>query len=198
MSNITANTDFIGRFYVANNVESESVAAQLTYLISTYEELFLRSLLGPYYYQLFVDWYAKNEENRLLDPNNETFAGLLAGVTFENRQSVLVYSKPIKQSIMGYLYDRWNRENLTQTVAMGEVKTDSQNATTGAATYKVVDRWNEMATNVRLMWQWLDKQLDSQTQWQDWCKQDNGGRALYFYWYYPDRDIFKMINRLDL
>jgi hypothetical protein len=81
---------------------------------------------------------------------------------------------------------------------MGEVRTDSQNASAGSPTYKVVDRWNEMVGNVRLMWQWLDKQLDGQTQWQDWRKRDNDGRALYFYWYYPDRDIFKMINRLDL
>jgi hypothetical protein len=105
MSNICANTDFIGRFYVANNDESPQVIAQLNYLIATYEELFLRSLLGPYYYPLFVQWLGETAPDKLLNPNNTTFAGLINGVTFENTQSVLQYSKPIKQSIMGYLYN---------------------------------------------------------------------------------------------
>lgn len=198
MANIAQNTDFIGRFYVANQVDSLQVAAQLNYLISTYEELFLRDILGPYYYPLFIAWFALDAPGRAADPNNATFAGLLNGVSFENKQSILQYSQPIIKSIMAYLYDKWNRENLTQTVAMGEVNTDSQNAAAGTPTYKVVDRWNEMVGNVRLMWQWLDKQLDGQAQWQDWRKRDNDGRSLYLYWYYPNRGIFNTVNRLDI
>lgn len=199
MSNIATNTDFIGRFYVANNADSVAVAAELNYLVSTYEELFLRELLGPHFYPLFVAWYGKSAGDRLADPYNVVFDGLLNGKLFENIEGVTRYSRPIKESIMGYLYDKWNRDNLTQTVAMGEVKTDSQNAQPGNPTYKVVDRWNEMVNSVRLMWQWLNKELENDTNWQNW-RRDSGSYGPYMYTagYYPCRGIFKPINRLDL
>lgn len=176
MGSIAKNTDFIGRFYVSNQIDSATVAAQLNNLVSTYEPVFLRMLLGPAQYELFKAWYNTDPL-----PVNTTWSFLIAGGNYEKGGSTC-YAPPVKELILAYLYDKWNRENLSQTAAMGEVETDSQNASPGTATYKVVDRWNEMAAGCSETHDYLVKNLGAS------YRGDN--RAL--------PEIFRYINRLDL
>lgn len=176
MANIVNNTDFKGRFHVSN-WDTATVAAQLNYLVSTYEAVFLRMLLGNAQYTLFKEWY----DTAAPRPVNAVWTALLAGGNFE-KGSHTHYAPPVKDLILAYLYDKWNRENLSQTVAMGEVNTDSQNASAGTAVYKVVDRWNEMASGCLAVYEYLYDNLGS----------DYRGSSCDL------PEIFRYINRLDL
>ncbi len=177
MSYIAANTDFKGRFYVSN-WDITTVASQLNYLVSTYEPVFLRMLLGNVQYAEFKAWYDLAIEAR---PVNAVWTFLLAGGNFE-KGSHTHYAPPVKGLILAYLYDKWNRENLSQTVAMGEVNTDSQNASAGTPVYKVVDRWNEMASGCLAVYEYLYDNLGS----------DYRGSSCDL------PEIFRYVNRLDL
>lgn len=194
MGNIINNTAFVGRFLVANG-DVSPVSVQLNYLVTTFQEQYLRMLLGPVYYQEFITWYDTPVVDR---PVNATWSGLLDGTTFTDTYQRQQYLYPLANALTAFCYDRWNRQNLSQTVSMGEVATDSQNASPASATYKVVDRWNEMVEIARTQWLWLDKQLGSEANWVQWKQQQYNWNWGYYADYYPNEEIFNPINRLDL
>lgn len=184
MQSIINNTAFVGDYFVANQT-SVPVAANLNNIVAVNQEKYLRELLGPIYYERFADWYDTNPTR----PANETFEKLLTGTTFTSTWGVIMYMPPISKPLKAYCYSAWNNRNATQTVAMGEVETESQNAMMASATLKVVNRWNEMVSETIATWEWLNKQLKNESDWTTWVNQAR--------WYYT-QGIFKRKNRLDL
>lgn len=197
MNRIINNTNFVGRFSVANNT-TVTVAAILNDMVDTNQELYLRELLGPVYYAQFSAWYDLPIIDR---PINVTWSGLINGIQFTDIGSNQRYLQPISKALLGYCYDRWNRQNLTQTVAMGEANTDMQNAGIGVTMYKTIDRWNEAVDVTRTAWLWLDKNLQGESDWVQWKSQISNWwntSWLYFWYDFPDIEIMHYQNRLDL
>lgn len=185
MNPIINNTNFVGEFYVANPT-GLGVAASLNNIVAINQEKYLRELLGPIYYERFAEWYDTAVADR---PSNETFEKLLTGTTFTSTWGIVMYMPPIAEPLKAYCYNAWNERNATQTVAMGEVETESQNAAMASATLKVVARWNDMVSNTIATWEWLNKQLKNESDWTTWVNQAR--------WYYT-QGIYKRKNRLDL
>lgn len=184
MKPIITNTAFVGNYFIANPT-APMMAAQLNNLIAINQEAYLRELLGPLYYNDFASWFDADER-----PENPTYEGLLTGATFKTlQQSIDMYMPPISRPITAYCYSAWNSRNATQTVAMGEVETDSQNATHSSAIIKVVDRWNEMVSDSIATWEYLNKQLNNEPNWISWKYQSKR---------YYTNGIFIKKNRLDL
>lgn len=184
MNSIINNTAFVGDYYVANS-QTPLVAANLNNVVAIGQEAYLRELLGPIYYEQFAAWY----DATLPRPTNLTFEKLLSGYTFTSLDGIVMYMPPISKSITAYCYSKWNDRNATQTVAMGDVETDSQNAERATALLKVVDRWNEMVSNTLVTWNWLNKQLRTESDWSTWVYQ-----ARVFY----TQGIYVKKNRFDL
>jgi hypothetical protein len=184
MKPIITNAAFVGDYYVANPT-SPVMAAQLNNIVKINQEAYLRELLGPLYYNDFASWFDANTR-----PANPTYEALLTGATFKTvQQSIDMYMPPISRPITAFCYSAWNSRNATQTVAMGEVETDSQNATHNNAVIKVVDRWNEMVSDSIATWEYLNKQLLHEANWISWKYQSKR---------YYTNGIFVKKNRFDL
>lgn len=184
MNNIINNTAFVGRYQVAN-FDDPTVSVELDYLIATYQEEYLRTLLGPDIYSLFATWY-NSEEPR---PENAEFEFLLTGGNFVSREGVPLYAPPISQAITAYVYCKWQEWNYTQTVSMGEVKTESQNALISSARLKVIDAWNFLVNASLTYWAYLHKQYANNATWTTW---ERMAREHYV------QDIYIKRNRLDI
>lgn len=184
MNNIINNTAFVGRYQVAN-FDDSTVSLELDYLIATYQEEYLRTLLGPGIYSLFATWYDSDEPR----PANVEFEFLLSGGNFVSREGVPLYAPPISQAITAYVYCKWQEWNYTQTVSMGEVKTESQNALISSAKLKVVDAWNYLVNASTTYWLYLNKQYANNSTWATW---ERIAREHYV------QDIYIKRNRLDI
>lgn len=175
---------FVGDYFVANRA-NQMVNAQLNNLIDANQEKYMRELLGPIYYNAFSAWLDAEEPK----PVNPAFQGLLDGATFQSLQGIYMYAPPVMRPLTAYCYSAWNSRNATQTVSMGEVQTDSQNASKDTALIKVVDRWNEMVSDNIAIWEFLNKELNGEADWQTWKLQ-----SMYYY----TQGIYVKKNRLDL
>lgn len=184
MNNIISNTAFVGRYQVANQSDP-TVSVELEYLIATYQEEYLRTLLGPQTYDLFAAWYDSQEPR----PENVEFEFLLSGGTFTSRDGIVLYAPPIREAITAYVYCKWQEWNATQTVSMGEVQTESQNALVASAKLKVVDAWNYLVNASMSYWLYLHKQYANNAIWTTWERQ---AREHYI------QDIYVKRNRLDI
>ena len=184
MNSIITNIAFIGKYEIPDPA-SPLMAPQINYLVQINQEIYLRELMGPLLYKTFETWF--DSSNR---PANPTFEKLLIGDTFKTvYESIDMYMPPISRPITSYCYCAWQNQNFTQTVAMGEVKTDSQNAKAYSATIKVVDRWNEMVSDSIATWEFLNKQLQNDADWISWKEQSKR---------HYTNGIFIKKNRLDL
>lgn len=197
MTNVITNTAFVGRYLIANQLSTE-VALLLNNFVTTYQPVFLRQLLGPVLYKQFQDWY-DTATPRNQDGINATWQGLLDGAVFTDGSSNPMYSEKISISLTSFIYDRYQRNNVTQTTGLGEKSTDAQNTSEGSVQQKLIDRWNEMVNNTCGNFSYLNKQLATNADWRDWYRYscgwsfwaDNGER-------YPSVEIFTKINQFGL
>lgn len=142
-------------------------------------------MLVPDIYSLFATWYDSDEPR----PANVEFEFLLSGGNFVSREGVPLYAPPISQAITAYVYCKWQEWNYTQTVSMGEVKTESQNALISSAKLKVVDAWNFLVNASTTYWLYLNKQYANNSTWATW---ERIAREHYV------QDIYIKRNRLDI
>lgn len=142
MTNIIDYTYFKGKLVIANAVETSYVQTALNTLITEEQYSLLNKMLGPVLYDQFKTWY----ETLPLDTGN-VFNDLLNGKVFTSVSGRQVNWVGLKNDekispIANYCYCEWQERNVTQSVSMGEVKTQSQNATTGDPIAKGVAAWN--------------------------------------------------------
>ena len=184
MNPIITNIAFVGKYMIPNPTDVLN-AAQIRYVIDTNQEIYLRELLGPLLYNDFSAWFDSSPRTP-----NTTYEQLLTGATFESLYDKIdCYMPPISRPITAFCYCAYNDMIATQTVAMGEVKTNSQNAIQDSANIKVLDRWNEMVSDSIATWAFLNKNLNNDTKWtsyRDLSKRD------YI------SSIYTRKNRLDL
>lgn len=123
MANIISNTDFVGELFIANSAQSD-VNSDLSIFITKYETKFLKQLFGSDFYPIFI--------------NNITDARFVA----------LIALPEFKPAIASYIYYYYIRDQVTQTVGMGNVEPKSANATNTSNGRKQTRAFNEMVKNV--------------------------------------------------
>ena len=199
MRNLITNAAFIGRYQIANATTSPEVIAQLNYLITTYQPVFLRMLLSPAKYTEFQAWFDIAPDDR---PINAAWSALLTGTDFTDSWGVIRHAEPVTTPFTSFCYDKFQRGNVTQTAGMGEVATDIQNGTPGSPQQKLIDRWNEMAEYDKNIFWYLNKAFATDSVWRDWFRYQCG----FTYWAYdgwndlptPKAEIFQFINQFGL
>lgn len=119
---IVASSDFQGELQIANKSQ-EDVSADLTWFITNYEPEYLKNLLGTEFATLFI-------------------AGLAADPV-EQRWTDLV-TPELKRAIASYVFYWYIRDQDTQTVGVGQAKSNAVNATVVSAGAKLVKAWFKM------------------------------------------------------
>lgn len=165
MANIIQPIDFSGEIQIAN-VAQEDVAADLNVFITKYEKRFLRELFGQSFYDVFV---ANQTEQRFID---------------------LIAIAEFKPAIASYVYYWYIRDQVTQTVGVGNVETKSANATLSSHGRKQTRAWNEM---VKYVYEIIHYITSSnlfpeyvRPQWLQWRMQSYYSNWWYLsYYYYP-------------
>lgn len=203
MTNVITNTAFVGRYLIANQVNAD-VALVLNNFVTTYQPVFLRQLLGPVLYKQFQDWL----DLPLPRPQvgiQITWQALLDGTNFTTIWGVPSYSEKISIALTSYCYDRYQRNNVTQTTGVGEKETDAQNTSQGSVQQKLIDRWNEMVNNTRGNFDYLNVQLQDNDDWRNWYRYVCGfygnpytSLMAELIMEYPKNEIFTRINQFGL
>lgn len=197
MTNVITNTAFVGRYLIANQLNAD-VALVLNNFVTTYQPVFLRQLLGPVLYKQFQDWY-DTAPPRNTAGINATWQALIDGAVFTTTCAGPAYSEKISIALTSYCYDRYQRNNVTQTTGVGEKETDAQNTSEGSVQQKLIDRWNEMVNNVSGNFSYLNKQLATNADWRDWHRYSCG----WSFWAddterCPNTEIFTKVNQFGL
>jgi hypothetical protein len=195
MSTIVAISDFRGEILIANKIDL-GVGENVTWFIDKYEPIFLRTIFGADFATLFTAGLAE-------DPIPQRWTDLLTPNGYD-----------LKTAIANYIYYWYQRDQDTQTVGVGTVKTSNQNAVTASAADKVTRAWLEMMV---ISWQtlrFLNTNVDVYPEftmpnwfncfclnWTTWGFADDifGSEVFYgFYGLYRIPDIFKPINKFNI
>lgn len=122
MANIITKSDFTTDIKIANKSDV-AVNEDLTNFINKYEPRFLNMLFGPDFAALFVAGLA-------MDPVPQRWTDLL--------------TPDLRIAMASYIYYYYQRDQYSQTVGIGVVKTNPQNALLWSARDKVARAWEEM------------------------------------------------------
>jgi hypothetical protein len=195
MTKLISNTAFIGRYFIANNTSAE-IAAQLNYLVTTYQPLFLRNIMGPKKASEFQAWLNITPADR---PINATWSALLSGVLFVDNRGEDKQMGPITTPFTSYCYNIYQRGNVTQTTSSGEAMTLAQNAELGSPQQKLIDRWNEMVDYDSVIYDYLSVEFKTDADWLRWVRSFCG----FSIWAddpkrLPNNELFEKINQFGL
>lgn len=75
-----------------------------------------------------------------------------------------------KSIIANYVYYKWQQDQYTQTVGLGEVATKAENAVVVTPQYKMIRAYNEMVDRIREMMYYLRVRKDDYPEW--WTVQE--------------------------
>jgi len=117
---IITKSDFNTDIKIANKSDV-AVNEDLTNFINKYEPRFLNMLFGSDFAALFVD-----------------------GVTASEERWLALLTPDLKIAMASYIYYYYQRDQYSQTVGIGVVKTNPQNAVLWSAKDKVCRAWEEM------------------------------------------------------
>jgi hypothetical protein len=168
---IIDRTYFVGDLNIPN-VGTPAIGELVDWFIAKYEPLFLRNVLG---YELSKAFLAGLNEYMV----DQKWTDLLEGVEYTDTQSkvrtwqgiVAEYPSLIgnQSPIANYVYYWFVQNNHSQTAAMGEVKSQNENAAAYNPGQKMVRAWNEMSKWIVELADYLNAKKDIYTEWE---KQD--------------------------
>lgn len=181
MANIIQPSDFIGEIQIAN-VAQEDVAADLNVFITKYEPRFLKQLFGEDFYAVFIAGIA---EQRFVD---------------------LIASEYFKPAIASYIYYWYIRDQVSQTVGVGNAEAKAANAKITNKGRKQVRAFNEMVSYVyKIIYYITSSGLYPEyimPQWLLWrCSRAYWWRDSYYYYPYNFRmvpEIYTSINENNI
>lgn len=147
-------------------MSAPEVQDRMNAFIDRYEKKFLREFLGP-------DLYSSFKTNAIdITPAEQKWTDLLNGVDFtasnSRKYSWIGFkgSGAFPQSpIANYVYYFWQKDQVTQTTALGEVSSKSENATLVSPAAKMVRAWNEMIDMLGPAIYYLDTNRDNYPGW---------------------------------
>jgi len=124
---IVQQSDFVGEIQIANKSQDD-VSADLAYFITKYQPIVLKQLFGDSFFALF-------DTGMNAEPQEARFVSLVANT-------------PIQAVCDNFTYYWYIRDQITQTVGVGNVQTKAANATVTTGGRKLIRAWNEMVKNV--------------------------------------------------
>jgi hypothetical protein len=159
-------TYFIGELNIPNT-SNAAVGSLLDLFIEKYEAKFLTEVLGYELYNAF-------KAGLLEEPIPQKWTDLKNGVEYTDQTGRtrlwpgLITQPPAdKQSpIANYVYYWYIRNNHSQTAAMGEVKSQNENAVTHSPALKMTRAWNEMSGWVCDLKDYLDSKKSDYPEWE--------------------------------
>lgn len=170
---IITSTVFIGEISIANR-DQPAVQSAIAIFIAKYEPKFLKQLMGE---TMYADYLLGIAE----DPIPEKW------VTLQNL---------CKPALASYVYYWYIRDQVSQTVGMGQVKPAGENGTIVTPMYKMVRAWNEMVDEVHEIAKYIHAHPDDYgtyyTYWNYWGWWGN----TYCCRYRPE--IFYPINTMNI
>lgn len=195
MTKLIDNTAFVGRYYVANNTDA-AIAAQLNYLVTTYQPVFLRLIMGPKKASEFQAWLDITPLER---PVNATWTALLTSGLFTNERGEDEHREAITKPLTSFCYNEWQRANVTQTTSSGEAMTLAQNAEPGSPQQKLIDRQLESVEYCKGIYDYLSVQFKTDADWLRWIRSFSGFSIWAdFPTRYPNNALFEKVNQFGL
>ncbi len=132
-----------------------NVTASVQIFIDLHEKPFLQAALG---YDL---WVAFNSGITAQDPEQK-WKDLRDGIAFTNISGIkkkwvgFADGTGKLSPIASYVYWHIQKDNAAQTAGVGVVKTAAENATSADPSYKMVTAWNQMLTDINILWEFLE------------------------------------------
>lgn len=121
--------------------------ASLDWFIDRYEPEFLKYLLGKVLYGEFIAGLADGGDDDEAADKWDDLRDKIFTVTETSSQSPAA----------AYVYYFFRRSQVTATVFGGEVSTMHENATVVDANDKLVNAWNNMVNDSKVLWDWLSE-----------------------------------------
>lgn len=160
------HTFFVGEINIPN-LSNEDVAERLTSFITYHEERLLRDIMGHPLWKAFSDGIAMGSpDQKWLDIRDGKQYTSLDG--YPHQWDGLVYktdSKIKKSLIANYVYWMWQRDNVSQTVAIGEVAAKAENSVVISPKVKMITAWNQMVDWIRELHYFLWSNPDTYPEW---------------------------------
>lgn len=168
-------TYFVADLQVANT-SNDAILERLQFFIDKYEPELLQDILGyPLWRLLFLELEA-NEDDSLATLSTR-FDKIVNGVEYIGQddklhkwRGLIFHNEEgnLKQSmIANYVYWHWLKDQNTQTVGLGEVATQAQNAILVSPMKKMNRAWNEMSRMVAELFYFLQSNRDDYPEWTD-------------------------------
>lgn len=184
-------TYFIGELNLPNT-NDENVIEVLEQFIDKYEKSFLTDLLG---YELYKEFTAGLK----VSPVDQKWKDLRDGAEYTYNQRLYKWDGLIRDEtqtspIANYIYYHWQRDAISQTTAIGEVASKSENSIRVSPSGKMIRAWNEMVNELWKLVSFLDAKASTYPSW-SWYGDANG---TYFTNHARLKDIFYPINSMNL
>lgn len=169
-------TYFVGDLNIPNTA-TPAILERLQWFIDKYEKELLEDLLGYELWKLLDIQITQEEENSPATPLPR-LASLLNGVEYTDGGGMLrkwrglVYTQggSPRSLIANFVYWHWIKDHATQTVGLGEVATQAQNAILTSPVVKQVTAWNDMSKQVQELWYFLNTLQADYQEWVGWSK----------------------------
>jgi hypothetical protein len=176
---------FVGEINIPN-ANSVSISETLDLFIEKYENDFLINVLGQELYSDFITGVSQPVIDQIWKDlifgktythqnQNYTWKGLVAtrkpsltvSIEDETIEPLSETDTPVRYEslIAYYIYYWYVRNNVTQTAAMGEVSSSTENAMNSSPAYKLTRAWNWMSEWVEKLVHYLDANTDSYPNW---------------------------------
>lgn len=157
MANLIDTTYFNDEVLIAG-VETLDVSASLCDFIKKYEPIMLKKAMGYEFYKLFESALQSN-------PTSGRWYDLVVGADFYMGTTLYEWEglkdDTLKKSIIAnYVYYFYQRNELSNTARLGEVRSNAENATRVTAEYKMINAWNYMVRQVHIMRDYLANKKD--------------------------------------
>lgn len=181
-------TYFVGDLVIPNanstNQAGVAVLERLTWFIEKYEPIFLKDLLGYDLWKLVDTQITQEEENSPATPlprldriiNGYEYTGQNAKV-YKWRGLIFTEGTTKQSMIANYVYWHWLKDQVSQTVGLGESATQAQNATLVSPTIKMNRAWDEISRQAMELNYFLQS---NQTDYPEWVLNYNRIASLRF------------------
>lgn len=151
---------FVGELQIVNT-DKTHILERLENFINKYELEFLRDIMGYDLYKAYTAGIAVN-------PPDVKWTNIKAGVEYTGSDDRLHKWEGLAKPLANYVYYWWQKDQDTQTVGLGEVKTKGENSVNVSPIRKMVRAWNEMSDQVSSLYYYLNSNPDTYTEWRDY------------------------------
>jgi hypothetical protein len=162
------HTFFIGEINIPGTTE-DTIAERIAFFIQSYEEKLLRDILGYPLWKAFNAGIAQaSPDQKWIDiRDGKEYTGLDSYLHKWDGLVIKKASTTLKKSLIAnYVYWMWQKDNVSQTVTIGEVSTKAENSTVITPKFKMIAAWNQMVDWICELHCFLNANLATYPEWE--------------------------------